>query len=76
MDIDTKAPLTDEEIETALPAPSPRVGVAQSERPGTEDTDADDADGTDSGDSDSDSDDSDSDDSDGKDSGDTDATGS
>jgi hypothetical protein len=68
MEMDTKTPLSDDEIETVIPGTAtPTVGQAVADDPDTEDTD-----GTDSGDTDG----TDSGDTDGTDSGDTDGTDS
>jgi len=68
MEIDTKTPLSDDEIETVFPGTATAtVGQAVEDPQDTDGTDSDDTDG---------SDDSDSGDTDGTDSGDTDGTDS
>jgi hypothetical protein len=70
MEVDTKTPLSDDEIETVFPGRTVApIGQAVADDPDTED-----ADGTDTDDSDSDG--TDSGDTDGTDSGDTDGTDS
>jgi hypothetical protein len=73
MEVDTKTPLSDDEIETIFPGTAtPIVGQAVEDPQDTDGTDSGDTDGTDSGDTDG----TDSGDTDGTDSGDTDGTDS